>query len=115
MAVPAPRHSFCGVQEHQIASGDPVKYTPNLCVGVGRQICRRGSPFGPAIEIEAKPVPADAAGAAFEWLYAAPDAKRAVVHVGPIGEVPDLFPWSAEKVYAAIAVIAARQQPRPGN
>ena len=77
------------------------------------QVCRCGLAPGSAIEIEAKPVALDAAGTTLERLYAATSAKGAVVHIGSIGEIPHLLPWSAAKASTSIAIIAARQEPGP--
>ena len=113
MGVPATRYSFRRVKAQQVASRDPVKYAPNVRAGVGVQICRGGLALGSAIEIEAKPVALDAAGTTLERLYAATSAKSAVVHIGSIGEIPHLLPWSAAEASASIAGIAARQEPGP--
>src|ERR1700745_47034 len=102
MAVPATRHSFRRVKAQQVASRDPVKYAPNLRVGVGVQICGCGLAPGSAIEIEAKPVALDAAWTTLERLYAATSAKGAVVHIGSIGEIPHLLPWSSAKERTSI-------------
>jgi hypothetical protein len=113
MPLPASRYSFRRVKSQQVASRDPVKYAPNLRARVGVQICRCGFAFRPAIEIEAQPVALDSAGTTLERLYAATSAKSAVVHVGSIGEIPDLLPWPAVEVSASIAIIVARQEPGP--
>ena len=108
---PRPGTPSVEVKAQQVASRDPVKYAPNLGVGVRVQICRCGLAPGSAIEIEAKPVALDAAGTTLERLYAATSAKGAVVHIGSIGEIPHLLPWSAAKASTSIAIIAARQEP----
>jgi hypothetical protein len=102
MAVPAPRYSLRRVKAQQVASRDPVKYAPNLRLRVGMQVCRCGLPLGSAIEIEAQPIALDTAGTTLECLYTAPNTKGAVVHIGAIGEIPNLLPWSAAEASALI-------------
>jgi hypothetical protein len=108
MAVTPPRYSLRRVKAQQVASRDPVKHAPNLRMRVGMQVCRCSLAPGSSVEIEAQPIALDTAGTTLECLYAAPNAKRAVVHIGAIGEIPDLLPWSAAKASASTSIITAR-------
>src|SRR5215469_17052213 len=110
MAIPATRHSFGQVQAHQVASLDTVKDAPNFRVRVGMQVCRRGPAFGAAIKIEAQLVPFETTGTILPCLYAAANAKGAVVHVGAIGKVPDLLPGPAAQ---AACSLPGRRRPPP--
>jgi hypothetical protein len=76
------------------------------------QISGCGSTPGTTIEIEAKPVTLNAAGTALERFDATAIPERRFMHVGTIGEIPDLVLWSAEQASAPAAVIAAREEPR---
>src|SRR5260370_133354 len=113
MLASAPLGSRSTRREQQLASRDPVKHAPNLRQRVGMQVCGCGLTPGSAVEIKAQPIALDTTGTTLECLYAAPNAKGAIVHVGAIGEIPDLLPWSAAGASASIAVIAARQAPGP--
>src|SRR5215471_16894389 len=75
------------------------------------QVCRRGPPFGSAVEIEAELVTLGAARAILKCLYATPNTKGAVMHVGAVGEIPDFLPRPAMQASASVSIVAARQQP----
>ena len=53
----------------------------------------------------------DAAGNVLERLDATSDPKGAVMHVGAIGEIPDLVVRPARKAVAAQRIIATREDP----
>jgi hypothetical protein len=67
---------------------------------------------GPANEIEAKPVALDAGGATLKRLDAAANPERTLIHVGAIGEIPNLVGWQAGQTSAPVTVVAAREKPR---
>ena len=86
---------------------DAVEHAPNFRLRVGLQICRSGFSIGTAFEIEAQPITLDAAGAAFERLDATPDLKGAVMHVGAIGEIPNLVLRPTRKAMPTQRIITA--------
>src|SRR5215831_5450519 len=115
MAIALARNPFRRVQPQQVAPRDAVQHAPYLGIGIAGEVCWRRLAPGPAFQIEPEPEPLDPGRPAFERPDAAADAKRAVVHVGAIGEIPDLLGWSADKANTAQWIVNARNQPGLGG
>src|SRR5262249_33584899 len=111
VSITPTRHTFCQTQAHQIASRNAIKHAPDLSFGIRVQISGCGSTPGTTIEIEAKPVPLNAAGTALERFYATATERR-FMHVGTIGEIPDLVLRSTKQASTPATVVAAREEPR---
>ena len=90
--IPPPRNAFRGAQTNKIAACDLVKDTPNLRWRIGAQISIDGPASGKTLEVETQPVSPDPPRAPLARTHTAPVEKRAVVHIGAIGQVPD-FLW----------------------
>lgn len=76
------------------------------------QVGRRRLAERSAVEVEAQAIPRCSADAPLERLHAAPAAERLVVHVGAIGEVPDLVGRPAGERQTAQQVVTGRKPPR---
>ena len=107
MTVAAPGHSFCRIQANQIAPRDAVEHPPDFRVRIGVQVCRSSLASGAPLEIEAQPITSDVAGTVLERLDSASDSKGAVMHVGTIGEIPDLVVRPTRKAMATQRVVEA--------
>jgi hypothetical protein len=71
------------------------------------EVCRSSLASRPALEVEAQPITLDAAGTVLDRLNATSDPKGAVMHIGAIGEIPDLVVRPTRKVMAPQRIIAA--------
>src|SRR6478609_10743521 len=112
MAVMPTRHALGRIQTQQFAPRDPIQHTPHFVTGVGTDISRRRLSPGTAFQIEAQSVAPYPRDAPFARLHAAPFAKRAVVHVGAIGEIPNQIGWTPGESLTVPTVMKARQSPR---
>jgi hypothetical protein len=71
------------------------------------QVCGSALASGSAIEIEAQPITLDVAGTVLERLDATSDGKGALMHIGAIGEIPDLIVRPTRKAMATQGIVAA--------
>src|SRR5215831_14066458 len=88
--VAASWNTLARIESKQVAAGYLVQHAPHLRLGIRCQIGRRRPPLWPALEVEAEAIAADAADALIDRPHAAALPKGAVVHVGAVGEVPDV-------------------------
>ncbi len=109
--VSAARHAFGGVQSQQIPPGDAIHHAPDLGGRVWADIGRCRLALGPALKIESQAVPNDPSRAPFDRPHPAAFAKRAVVHVRPIGEVPHMIRRTSVQPQAMRAIMHPGQQP----
>src|SRR5208282_3287813 len=93
--IAATGDAFGGVQSQQVPPGDAIHHAPDLGVWVGADIGRGRLALGPAVEIETQTVTDDPTRAPFDRLHPAAFAKRTVVHVRSVGEVPNVIPWTS--------------------
>ena len=107
MAITPPRDSLSQIQTHKVAPRDAVEHAPDLSIRVKAQVCWRGLSLGPAYQIEAYSIAVDAAGAALKRLDGTSDPKGAVMHVGAVGEIPDLVVRPTWEAMATDRIIAA--------
>src|SRR5271154_1737968 len=95
VAITPSGYSFGRVQTDQIAPGYAIEHAPDLGIRIEAQIRRRRLPLGPAFQVEAEPIPLDPTGPALERPDTPSDAKRGLMHVGAVSEIPDLIAWPA--------------------
>src|SRR5262249_17323249 len=81
-------------------------------VRIGKEIGRRRLSARAPFEVEAQSIAVHAARTPFQRTHAAPFAEGAVVHVGTIGEIPDLFARPADERQAVHLVETPGQPPR---
>src|SRR6516164_7053056 len=113
--VAASGNPLCRIETQQIAARDLVEHTPDLALRVRRQIGRCRAAPGPAFEIEAQAITADAPDALVDRPHAASHAEGAIVHVRAIGKVPNVLTRSPGQSQAVQPIIAPREHPRPGD
>src|ERR1700733_13214141 len=115
MAVVPPGNAFGVIQPQQFTPRDPIQNAPELAIRIGTDVRRRRLALRTAFQIEAQPVTADTSDTPFGRLHPASLAKGAVVHVGAIGEVPDLIGWMTGQHVTMPTIMAPRQEPRFGQ
>src|SRR5262249_62214479 len=103
------------IEAEEIATRDLVEHAPDLGLRVRCQIGRCRAAPGPAFEIEAQAITADAPDALVDRPHAASHAEGAIVHVRAIGKAPDVLTRSPGQSQAVQPIIAPTEHPRPGD
>src|SRR5262249_4080583 len=110
--IPASGNAFGSVQAQKVPAGEIVEDPPDLSVRIGKEIGGRRLSARAPLEMEAQAVAAHTARTPLQRAHASTRAEGAVVHVGTVGEVPDLFAGRADEWQAVRPVETPGQPPR---